>query len=309
MYVKKMFRRWRSGALLCITLALLNSAQALDLDQIFEALKGDGSKNAEVLGVAKTGLKVFSSQVGPADEFFLGREAAARLIDDDQVLPFEHPASRYVHQIGTTLQLASHIPYTYRPHAFIVVDKPGVNAFAAPGGIVLIYRGVLDFVQDEDQLAAILAHEIGHLEREHGVRAVGRQKVFKLIGMMADLAQKRALGDKDPELQRRVDKLLDVVMGKLTERIKNGYSVEMESEADQSGADLLHKAGYDPYALYELIERFKSFSGSYGGAGYPEDRGALIRTHLKAMGITQAQARPEARQARFLRLMANLSSE
>ena len=290
------------SVLLTMLGAVLSFAvQASALDKVNDLLKDSTTQQA--LDVVEFGATALNSTMGPADAFVLGREAAARLLDDNEVLPFDHSVSQYVHKIGTTLQLASHVPYTYRPATFVVVDVSSVNAFAAPGGIILVHRGILDFVDNEDQLAAILAHEIGHLEMDHGLRAVGREKVYKLVGMLADLAKQESMADVDPALKKQVDKLLGSVMSMLYKKIKNGYSVDMESEADQRAVALLKAAGYDPYAMLTLIEQFKAFTGSYGGAGYPQQRGQLVREALTSQGITTKQVRPETRESRFNRIV------
>lgn len=255
----------------------------------------DTKIDGEAIGTLFKALKVgkaaidanANKEVGPADEFFLGREAAARLLGHYDALPVEHPLNQYVGQVGSTLQLASNAPYLYRPYTFIVLDSSEVNAFAAPGGIIMITLGMLKFVQNEDELAAVLAHEIGHVEMEHGLKAVDQEKQLKLNSALADLAASQA--DRKGEGGFMNQTLMDEVMAQMNKSIRTGYSVEIEGEADQRGLDLLYRAGYDPYALAELIERFKTFSGSYGGAGYPEQRGTDAYKYLKTNGYTKRQ--------------------
>jgi predicted Zn-dependent protease len=249
-----------------------------------------------LIGIGKAVKEAKIEEMGPADEFFIGREAAARLLGSYKPLPLNHPAHAYVAQVGTTLQLASAAPYGYRPFTFIVLDSEEVNAFAAPGGIILITKGMLKFVQNEDELAAVLGHEIGHVAMAHGIQAIEKEKRLGVTSALADFAKDRALAKVNTTTAAVLSPALDAAIEQMGVSIRNGYSVEIEAEADKQGMDLLFKAGYDPYASLELIERFKTFKGSYGGAGYPEQRGSDAAKYLKEKNYPRRSVLPERTQ-------------
>src|SRR5690606_33279589 len=79
----------------------------------------------------------------------------------------------YVRAVGEKLAAASHRPHL--PWSFAVVDEPAVNAFAVPGGFSYLKRGILPFLKDEAELAAVLGHEIGHVDARHSAEAYSRQ--------------------------------------------------------------------------------------------------------------------------------------
>lgn len=110
--------------------------------------------------------------VSEADEIQLGRQADADVrqqmgVYDDANL------TRYVNQIGQRLARTSNRPNL--PWAFAVVDESAVNAFALPGGFIYITRGILPYLKDEAELAAIVGHEIGHVDAKHGVSQYSQQ--------------------------------------------------------------------------------------------------------------------------------------
>ncbi len=249
-----------------------------------------------LINIGKAAQQAKVEEMGPADEFFIGREAAARLLGSYSPLPLNHPSHDYVAQVGTTLQLASASPYGYRPFTFIVLDSEEVNAFAAPGGIILITKGMLQFVQNEDELAAVLGHEIGHVAMAHGIQAIEKEKRLGVTSALADFAKDRVLANSSAATSSVLSPALDAAIDQMGVSIRNGYSVEIEAEADKQGMDLLFKSGYDPYALLELIERFKTFKGNYGGAGYPEERGLDAANYLKEKNYPRRSALPERTQ-------------
>src|SRR5215213_608505 len=75
---------------------------------------------------------------------------------------------RYITEVGTRLARSSERPNL--PWHFTVVDEPAVNAFALPGGQIYITRGILAFLKDEEQLAGVLGHEIGHVTARHSAQ-------------------------------------------------------------------------------------------------------------------------------------------
>src|SRR4051812_804658 len=85
---------------------------------------------------------------------------------------------KYVSLVGTVLAKQTERPNL--PWTFIVLDTDGVNAFAAPGGFVHVTRGALGLVRNEAELAAVLAHEIGHITHKHAVNAIKKNKAVQI---------------------------------------------------------------------------------------------------------------------------------
>ena len=93
-------------------------------------------------------------------------------------------ATRYVNILGQTLAAVSDRPEVYLGYRFLILDTNEVNAFAAPGGLVLVTRGLLQCCKSEDDLAAVLAHEIGHVELDHGMKSVKKGRFAKALAII-----------------------------------------------------------------------------------------------------------------------------
>ena len=115
--------------------------------------------------------------ISEAQELEIGRQAAEEvratigLVDDPRL-------QAYVQEVGATLAQASHRPQL--PWTFAVVDDPTPNAFALPGGYIFLTRGMMNLMNSEAELAAVLGHEIGHGTARHSVTAISRQQLAQI---------------------------------------------------------------------------------------------------------------------------------
>ncbi|MGV6807702.1 MAG: M48 family metalloprotease, partial [bacterium] len=126
---------------------------------------------------------------------------------------------------------------------FTVIDDETINAFALPGGYIYVHRGLITYLNSEAQLAAVIAHEIGHITENHHGRqkraAVGNVLVAGVLGVLTgsgDVAEASALWGQT---------------------LVSGFGRDMELEADQVGAEYLVASGYDPQAMIEVIALLK----------------------------------------------------
>lgn len=255
--------------------------------------EGDGARLVSAAG--KTAAGCVYSEIGPVQEFQLGRAVAARVLPLYPALPKDDPRSVYVSTIGRVVAAASNDPMPYDGYVFVTLESDEVNAFAVPGGFVFVTTGMLKFLNDEDELAAILGHEMGHMELRHGMRAVGTEKILKLFSMLKELGN----GDGQNVLAEQVKALVDEVFEKMFTSVRNGYGIEMESQADWRSLQLSAALGYDSKALYDVLERFKAVKGSYGGASYPSERGADVLEYRNQLG--HAEEAFEGRSVRAVR--------
>lgn len=191
----------------------------------------------------------YSEEDTTAEQEF-GREVAARILAKFPLLE-EGELTRYVGKVGTGLATEGGRPdLTFK---FAILDTDLVNAFAAPGGYVFITKGALLNLQDEAELAAILAHEISHVSRRHIVRALNiKSSGANTIGALA-----RLVG--------RVGEVSRVAMGKLVDvaeeiLFSKGYEVAEEYQADLDAVALVGAVGYDPKGLDRYLARVEDKS-------------------------------------------------
>jgi predicted Zn-dependent protease len=147
----------------------------------------------------------------------------------------------YVQRVGEKVARVSERPEL--DWKFTIVDTDDVNAFATQGGYVYISRGILPYMQNEAQLAAVLGHEIGHITAKH----LQAQKKKSTMAGLAGVATAIFTG---------IPALADLtnVAGAA---IISGYGREAELEADHLGAENLARAGYDPHAMIDVISTLK----------------------------------------------------
>lgn len=266
--------------------------------------KSDSNGLGGLFGMVKD---VFTSggKMGPVEEYFIGRKIAAQVIDEYPPVEGRDELVQYVNRVGSTVASGSTAPYLYRPYVFIVGESDVVNAMAAPGGIIIITTGMLKFLKNEDELALILGHEIAHVELEHGVKSVGSEKVIKLLNGLAKFVTGNATSGSNALQQKATEKLLSYVMNLLMDKMRNGYGIDLESEADTRGIELAKAAGYYAPVMTEVITRFKEVTGSYGGASYPEKRTLLADTHIKS--LSGSEDNPERVVIREKRYVKNIS--
>ncbi|CAD7838793.1 MAG: Putative Zn-dependent protease PA5047 [Olavius algarvensis Gamma 3 endosymbiont] len=144
---------------------------------------------------------------------------------------------QYVNRIGQKLAAISH--RSHLKFKFTVLDSPEINAFALPGGYIYITRGIMAYLNSEAELAGVLGHEIGHVTARHSVRQQSGQVVSNLLSVLIGAATgESSLGNLSQQLATGLIR---------------GYGREHELEADRLGAEYLHRSGYNPETMLEVI--------------------------------------------------------
>ena len=163
-----------------------------------------------------------------------------------------------------------------------VVRAPTVNAFALPGGQIVIYTGLIESADSGDQVAAVVAHEIAHVTERHGLTRIANS-----IGIVA--AVSLLLGD--------IGGLLGIAAELFTVATINDYGQDQESEADELGAQRLHEARVSPMALAEFFQQLLDEHGDIPDAlswiaSHPQhaERIDAIRALTEKLPKTQYQS-------------------
>ncbi len=207
----------------------------------------------DVGAIVNQGAKVFNaSNIGLDEEIQFGENMSAVLLGtrplyDDKAL------NQYVSQVGSWLALNSSRPEL--PWHFGVINSSAINAFAAPGGFVFITSGMLRQLNNEAQLAAVLAHEIIHVSKQHHLNAIKseayRSAVTQSLFISAEAYQGNTnASDKDKQYRFWAQK----VTGMAQDLYSKGLDREDELQADALALMLLAKSGYDPYALVDNLQ-------------------------------------------------------
>lgn len=201
-----------------------------------------------------------------AEEISLGRTVSARLAGTFGVWK-DANWTEYINVIGWSL-----VPYSQRPdikYHFAILDTDEVNAYSAPGGYIFISRGLLKQLETEAELACILAHEIGHIAQKDVINEIQKSNLWKAGTKVAIAAGE----DLSYEQEQFLTKLTDVAWQRL---VVKGFSKEDEFNADLAGVRNAYRLGYDPYGLYNFLERLKPIENKPG-----EKLKILFSTHPK----------------------------
>ena len=198
-----------------------------------------------------TGKKEFSL-MSEGQEIQLGQEMDPQIKQEMGVYD-DAELQRYVSSVGMRLARASERPNL--PWHFTVLDEPAVNAFALPGGYIYVTRGILAFLNDEEQLAGVLGHEIGHVTARHSAQQY-TQATSAGLGLTL-------LSIFVPEA-RPLQGLAETALGVLF--LKHGRDDELQ--ADRLGAEYTAKTGWDPRGvagMLRTLQRLDEASGSRRG--------------------------------------------
>jgi len=202
--------------------------------------------------------------MSPQQESELGAQAYQQALAKTK-LSSDAAASEMVARVGSRIAAVTGHP-EYKWEYRLIQDDKQVNAFALPGGKVAVYTGILPITRDEDGLAAVLGHEIGHVIARHGGERVSQQMLVN-VGLETTMA---ALSRGNPATVQAVASLLGAGA---TVGVLLPWSRAQESEADHLGLILMAKAGYDPHAARDLWVRMAAASK---GSGKPPE---FLSTH------------------------------
>jgi predicted Zn-dependent protease len=215
---------------------------------------------------------------------------------------------RYVTEVGNRVLATSHLrrpgadeQVRNTPVNFTVLDSPIINAMALPGGYVYITRGMLAHLESEDQLASVLAHEIGHVAARHAARQAWQQKIGQGL-MLGGALLGQGLGLPIQDLMN--------LGGMAAQLIFLRYSREDELEADKLGVEYSLAAGYDPrdvIGLFQTLDRIqeKEGQGMPGFLSTHPDPGARVQRIREQTASLPRERRPIA-DTRYLNTIENL---
>jgi predicted Zn-dependent protease len=216
-----------------------------------------GTKAAQKTMVAARGIS-------DSEEYYIGRAVAARLLARNS-LSQNRDATTYVNEVGQAVAKKSSMPRTYRGYHFGILETSDPNAYACPGGIILITRGLIKECQNEDELAAVLAHEVAHIAHKDGINSINKARWTEVLTSTGAEAARQYGSGVAGSLVSMFESSIDDVFKTL---VVNGYSRGAEESADREAVTTLTRAGYNPAALAAILSRLSSRGG-----------GGIFRSH------------------------------
>lgn len=193
--------------------------------------------------------------ITPAEEIKLGIESAPEMSAEmGGELPDSDPRTAEVRRIGNFLvehTVAQNSPWKFKFH--LLADNKTVNAFALPGGQIFITLGLYSKLQNQAQLAGVLAHEMGHVIERHSAQ----QMATSQLGQLLTLAVGTAVSDQSNSAYQ--------VAAVVNQAVQMSYSRKDELQADNWGLKLMVESGLNPFAMIDVMNILKA--ASKGGSG------------------------------------------
>jgi predicted Zn-dependent protease len=274
----------------------------------------------ESLAKGWTAYKDAKKDLTPENEYYIGRSVATNLLSRAQYKYIDSDAFKegqlgaltaYVNAVGNVLAASAmgsprkdDRPSPISGWHFVVVDDETINAFAASGGFILVNKGLIMAARTEDELAAVLAHEVAHTVRGHAIGSIQKARMAGVYKEMLDSTvqlDEQQLGTLTKAFEGAMDDMINSMVVK-------GYSRDTEFEADKVGLEILADAGYDPQAFIRLLGSLAKKTGGGGGgfsATHPsaKDRLAKLKSEADKLGSKKA---PKIRKERFEAAVAEL---
>ncbi|MBZ0251229.1 MAG: M48 family metalloprotease [Burkholderiales bacterium] len=253
-------------ALAVLAIAISPSTYGVDVGRILDF----GRKAAEIAPKLQEATREYTveEEVALGDGLASGFLGAVRLHQDERL-------QRYVNRVGRWLAMQSEradLPWT-----FGVIDSETINAFAMPGGTVIVSHGLVKRLTSESELAGVLAHEIAHVVMKHqlsAIRSGAWGDVSASVGKEL-LASKVGRGGDFMDLRSKA-------MNAGVELVKDGVFLRpldrsMEYDADRMGVVIATRGGYDPYGLVAVLTMLAQVKPDEAGASI------LFSTHPSPM--------------------------
>jgi predicted Zn-dependent protease len=246
--------------------------------------------------------------LSPENEYYVGRSVTTNLLSRASYKYVEADAFKsgelgkttaYVNAVGNVLAASamgaprdSDRPSPIAGWHFVIVDDDQINAFAASGGFIIVNKGLIKAAQSEDELAAVLAHEVAHTVRGHAIGSIKKARMAGVYKEMLDSTvqlDEQQLGTLTQAFEGAMDDMIDSMVVK-------GYSRDTEFEADRVGLKIMVDAGYDPNAFISLLESLDKKLGNAHTGGMksthpaPKDRIAKLKAEVAKYHAAKASS-------------------
>jgi len=256
------------------------------------------SINRSTAAIAKT-----QEDFTPEQEYYIGRSVGAVIVN--RYKPYPDPqANGYLNLLGQTLAQASDRPETFGGYHFLILDSDEINAFAAPGGLIFVSRGMLRCCKSEDAVAAVLAHEIGHIQLRHGIQSIEKSRQTQALTILATEGAKNFGGKELSDLTKTFEGSINDITSTL---INNGYSRSFEQQADVAAVNTLSRVGYNPNALVAMLREMEKRlkPGGLDFAKTHPSPGSRIKD-IGSISGSAPLAEPLARHERFRKALGSI---
>lgn len=261
-------------------------------------------RQAQSIRKAAPAMAKSFENITPEQEYYIGRTVGATLTAKYRPYSNER-ANHYLNVLGQTLAQASDRPETFGGYHFLILDSEEINAFAAPGGLIFVSRGMLHCCRSEDTVAAVLAHEIGHVQYQHGLRTIKTGRLTSALTIMGTEAAKNLGGQELNQLTKDFEGSVNDIV---TTMVTKGYSRAAEHQADAAAVIIFKRVGYSPTALIDMLREMQKRlkPGGHDFAQTHPSPESRIEDVNQLIGSYQLTPIPPVRQARFQKALGRI---
>ncbi len=189
--------------------------------------------------------------INPQEEMKLGYASAKQILAKERVSA-DVQKNAMVKRVGERIAKVTERDYhtNFKWEFFVIENDKQANAFCLPGGKVFVYTGIFKYIANDDELAAVMGHEIGHALARHGAERVSRGQLAQMGGQVLNAVM---IGQGNPQNTAMVMQAFGIgtQLG-----VMLPHSRDQELEADHIGIVLAHKAGYRATAALSFWEKF-----------------------------------------------------
>ncbi len=288
-----------------LTILLLASCSAVQQGADILAQAGQISES-DKQAIVKTSEAVRSTfaDITEEEEYYIGRGVAALVLSQYPVYE-NNSLTDYINTLGQAVVYSSDRPEIYAGYHFLVLDTDEVNAMSAPGGFIFISRGLLRRCRNEEMLAAVLAHEIGHVSARHGLQSIKKSRLvdaFRVIGQEAA----RRYG---PEELAQLTEIFEGTLGDVVQTlVVRGYDRKYEYEADRLAVGFSVATGYSPLGLVDFLRTMVGDSSAVSAKGWFKTHpSAEDRIEKAAAQIAALKSPPQIEAVRTKRFQQSIA--
>ena len=242
----------------CSTMAKVVGAGA----QVAGATGVIDSNVANAVSISSQATASAAEEITPEQEYYIGRAVAANILTSYRIWNGSPQLTAYVNRICNAIAINSPRPDIYNGYHVALLDSNEINAFATSAGHIFITRGLAASAKSEDALAAVIAHEIAHIQLQHSIKAIKTSRITQALMVTGTSAAGAYAGMNVNEL---TDVFNETVGDIVTTLVNNGYSQTQEFDADSTALALLASAGYNPPGLIEMLRELEKTQSSRPG--------------------------------------------
>lgn len=272
------------------------------LASIGTAAENAGYSDAAAVLNAGSSVSKAAEDITPEEEYYIGRAVSATLFQTYKPYTAAQKEA-YLNKICAVLVANSDKPELYNGYHVKIFDSTEVNAFSTSAGHILISKGLIECADNEDALAAVIAHEIAHVQLQHSLKAIKSSRYTAAALQTANAATAIASDKENKEMADTLNNMVDDV---ITNLVKNGYSQKQEFQADELALTLMNDAGYNISGMDEMLELMKEkqngkTTGFYKTHPSPESR--IKNVDSIAAKMDKVQDTQSYRTSRFAKAM------